>query len=298
MSYRIGIYLKDEKYLKALHDFLSQKATGAEVIALRSLKEFTDQQEGSFRLIIVSTLLNEGLWLRVIPILKKAPHIILLAFPDGPEITEDMAKKYGADRLFRVPFSSGDLLASIQQILAADEQAAEQDQIQPDTLEAMKNLYARLEEMDYYQMFNVEKNSDVDTIKKSYIEMARQNHPDRFRNANPEARKMAYEITKRANEAYSVLSHPNRRKMYEKMQKENPDTKRFDFRLKMKYEENPHDTIHNQQARRFALLAQKAMNEGSFKQALTQLKMANSMEPGNDYILGLMDEVQKKLAAG
>ena len=298
MSYRIGIYLKDEKYLTALYSFLSQKVVGAEVVSLRSLKEFTDQSDDPFRLIIVSTVLTEGIWLRVIPILKKAPHIILLAFPDGPEITEEMAKKYGADRLFRVPFSSGDLLANIQQILAADEQPVDEQQMTPGTLESMKALFEKIETVDYYELFGVTKNADTDTIKKNYIELARQNHPDRFRNASAEARKMAYEITKRANEAYSVLSHPNRRKMYEKMQKEKPETKRFDFRMKMKYEENPHDTIHNQQARRFALLAQKAMTEGSFKQALTQLKMANSMEPGNDYILGLMDEVQKKLAVG
>lgn len=298
MTYRIGIYLKDEKYLTALRDFLNQKVTGAEVMALRSLKEFTDQGDNAFRLIIVSTVLNEGIWLRVIPILKKAPHVILIAFPDSPEITEPMAKKYGAERLFRVPFSSGELLAAIQQIFAAEEQPAANDQIPEGTIESMKALFSRLEDMDYYQLFGVKKDSDIDTIKRNYIELARQNHPDRFRTASAEARKMAYEITKRANEAYSVLSHPNRRKMYEKMQKDKPETKRFDFRMKMRYEENPHDTISNQQARRFALLAQKAMGEGAFKQALTQLKMANSMEPGNDYIIGLIDEVQKKITAG
>ncbi len=298
MSYRIGIYLKDEKYLTALNDFLSQKVAGAEVVALRSLKEFTDHGDNAFRLIIVSTVVTEGIWLRVIPILKKAKHIILLAFPDSPEITEPMAKKYGADRLFRVPFSSGELLATIQQVLAADEQPPAEEQGFDSSIETMKALYGRLEELDYYELFGVAKNASVDLIKKNYIELARQNHPDRFRNSTPEARKMAYEITKRANEAYSVLSHPNRRKMYEKMQKDKPETKRFDFRMKMRYEENPHDTISNQQARRFALLAQKAMGEGAFKQALTQLKMANSMEPGNDYILGLMDEVQKKIAEG
>ncbi|HNT28283.1 MAG TPA: hypothetical protein PKH10_08920, partial [bacterium] len=60
----------------------------------------------------------------------------------------------------------------------------------------------------------------------------------------------------------------------------------------------PHDTIHDKQARRFALLAQKAITEGSLKQAMTQLKMANSMEPGNEYILSLMEDVQKKMNAG
>ena len=82
------------------------------------------------------------------------------------------------------------------------------------------------------------------------------------------------------------------------MRRDDPGIKRFDFRLKMKYEENPHDTIQNKQARRFTLLAQRAMEEKQFKQALTQLKMADSMEPGNDYILGLIEEVKKNMGQG
>lgn len=298
MSYRIGIYLKDEKYLSALSDFLAKKLPDAEVFPFRSLKEFSTVSEGDLRVVIISTLLNEGLWLRAMPALKKSPHILLIAFPDGPEITDDIARKYGADKLFRAPLSSNDLLASIQQILASDEKKEDEAQLPRETVESMQDLFHQIDSLDYYQLFNVTPDTDQEQIKKVYLDLARRHHPDKFRNAPPEVRRIAYEITKRVNEAYSVLSHPNRRKMYEKMKREQPDIKRFDFRLKMRYEENPHDTIHDKQARRFALLAQKAIAEGSLKQAMTQLKMANSMEPGNEYILSLMEDVQKKMQAG
>jgi len=298
MTHHIGIYLRDERYLASLQDFLSRRIPDTEVVAIRSLKEFHAQAERPLTVVIAETQLNEGIWLRVIPVLKRARHIILLAFPGGPEITEEIARKYGAERLFRVPFPSGDLLAAIQVMLGRDEEASADAEASLETVEEMESLYNRLNDLDYYALFNVGPSAEVEEIKKRYIELARRYHPDKFRSTAPEVRTMAYEITKRANEAYSVVSHPNRRKMYDRMRRENAEIKRFDFRLKMKYEENPHDTIVNKQARRFALLAQKAMEEGQFKQALTQLKMADSMEPGNDYILSLIEQAKKGMEQG
>ncbi len=298
MTHNIGIYLRDERYLASLRDFLSRKISDVEVVTIRSLKEFHAEAERPLSVIIAETQLNEGIWLRVIPVLKRARHIILLAFPGGPEITEEIAQKYGAERLFRVPFPSGDLLAAIQQMLERDKEESVGAEAPVETVEEMESLYNRLNDLDYYALFGVDTGAPVEEIKKRYIELARRYHPDKFRNASAEVRTMAYEITKRANEAYSVVSHPNRRKMYDRMRRENPETKRFDFRLKMKYEENPHDTIVNKQARRFVLLAQKAMEEGQFKQAFTQLKMADSMEPGNDYILSLIEQAKKGTGQG
>jgi len=298
MMHRIGIYLKDERYLASLKDFLERKITGAEVVAIKSIKEFNEQADASLTVIIAETQLPEGIWLRLMPVLKRARHIILIAFPGGPEITDEIAKKYGAERLFRVPFPSNDLLAAIQEMIAKDAQEDAVQEASPETVTDMEELFKKLDDLDYYTLFDVSQNADAETIKKHYIAMARKYHPDKFRAALSEVRKMAYEITKRVNEAYSVLSHPNRRKMYDLMRRDNPDVKRFDFRLKMKYEENPHDTIHNKQARRFTILAQKAIEEGQLKQALTQLKMADAMEPGNNYILSLIEEVKTKIEQG
>jgi len=126
--------------------------------------------------------------------------------------------------------------------------------------------------------------------------MARKYHPDKFRNIPADIREKAYDITKRANEAYSVLMNPSRKVIYDKMLKENPDAKRFDFRIKVAYNETPEDTIQNNQARRFAILATKAMEIGDYKSALTQLKMAASMEKNNSYIDRLIEEVTQKIS--
>ena len=66
------------------------------------------------------------------------------------------------------------------------------------------------EKRDYYEVLGVDKNADDATIKKAFRKLAKKYHPD----ANP-GDKEAEARFKECNEAYAVLSDPEKRKAYD-----------------------------------------------------------------------------------
>ncbi|MCS6772758.1 MAG: J domain-containing protein [Anaerolineae bacterium] len=69
-----------------------------------------------------------------------------------------------------------------------------------------------MEYKDYYKILGVDRSADQETIKKAFRKLARQYHPD----ANPGDKK-AEERFKEINEAYEVLSDPEKRKLYDRV---------------------------------------------------------------------------------
>lgn len=69
---------------------------------------------------------------------------------------------------------------------------------------------AMTDKRDYYQVLELSRTASGDEVRRSYRRLARQYHPDL--NAEPEAEERFKEI----NEAYEVLSDPNRRASYDR----------------------------------------------------------------------------------
>ena len=65
---------------------------------------------------------------------------------------------------------------------------------------------------DYYEILGVPKNASQEEIKKAFWELAKKWHPDRV---PPEKKKEAEEKFKEINEAYQVLSDPEKRRIYD-----------------------------------------------------------------------------------
>lgn len=65
---------------------------------------------------------------------------------------------------------------------------------------------------DYYEILGVKKTATADELKKAYRKLAIQNHPDK----HPEAKEEYEKKFKEINEAYSVLSDPQKKAMYDR----------------------------------------------------------------------------------
>ena len=64
---------------------------------------------------------------------------------------------------------------------------------------------------DYYEILGIDKSADEAAIKKAYRKLAKKYHPD-TNAGNPRAEQMFKDIT----EAYSILSDPQKRKLYDR----------------------------------------------------------------------------------
>lgn len=68
---------------------------------------------------------------------------------------------------------------------------------------------------DYYEVLGVNKSSDEGEIKKAYRKAAMKYHPDKFANASDSEKKDAEDKFKEINEAYEILSDPQKKAAYD-----------------------------------------------------------------------------------
>lgn len=69
--------------------------------------------------------------------------------------------------------------------------------------------------MSHYRTLGVAEGADPEEVRRAYLELARQLHPDRWVDASPEERDDAGRRMQEINEAWRVLGNPGRRLAYD-----------------------------------------------------------------------------------
>ncbi|HXK52599.1 J domain-containing protein [Candidatus Nomurabacteria bacterium] len=69
-----------------------------------------------------------------------------------------------------------------------------------------------MEKRDYYEILGISKSASPEEIKSAYRKLAREHHPDMVKDGDKAAAEKRF---KEINEAYQILSEPDKRKMYD-----------------------------------------------------------------------------------
>ncbi|MCU0664126.1 MAG: DnaJ domain-containing protein [Myxococcota bacterium] len=153
-------------------------------------------------------------------------------------------------------------------------------------------IHGVLDKLDYYRLLGVDRSAGVADVKKAFYAIAAKFHPDRNRAADPKVQEALYDIFKRLNEAYRVLSESAKRHAYDEGLAEGTLRLSNESRL-ASVPKTPEETIKSREARQFYMQAEGALQKNNLLQAELHLKLAKAREPGNKAI----EELGAKIAA-
>ena len=83
-------------------------------------------------------------------------------------------------------------------------------------IETVENIHEKIESINYYDLFEIDKQASHDMIKKAYYKSAKEFHPDRhFSLPSIEIKNKLNTIFSKITEAYRILSDPRMRSKYD-----------------------------------------------------------------------------------
>ncbi len=144
---------------------------------------------------------------------------------------------------------------------------------------------SELPRASYYQLLDVARDATEDQVRMAYYRLVARFHPDLYGDAlDAETRGKLVSIYSRLVEAYRCLSSGERRVRYDKALaagklRWTADDERVPGR-------GSEAEVINPKAKQFFRMAQAAIQKGDGKGAVTHLKLALSIEPQNQVILG------------
>ena len=146
----------------------------------------------------------------------------------------------------------------------------------------IRALAGILDELDYYQILEVEPSASSGDIKKAYYKSSRSFHPDANRSLDAEVLSEYERISKRVTEAYCVLRDPRRRKVYDDRDGDLPRMQLAEAQAEHRRVQVEERQGKTPQGRQYFLKAEQDIQRGNAQSAIQNLQMALTFEPYND----------------
>ena len=156
-----------------------------------------------------------------------------------------------------------------------------------------------MDELDYYQLLQVEPDVSVRDLKLAYYKLSRTFHPDANRDLEPQILMGCHRISKVMTEAYCVLRDPRKRKSYD-AHLDSGGGLRIQLaaaRAAHAKTESEKRTGTTPQGKQFLLKAEEDIRRDNLSGAIQNLQMALTFEPGNAGFKELLEEIRKQQEA-
>ena len=160
----------------------------------------------------------------------------------------------------------------------------------------VRALVKLVDELDYYQLLELERAAPASGVKQAYYATSRKLHPDANRHLDGADRDALGRIAKRVSEAYQVLRDQRRRQAYDaqlaggvnRIPLAEADARADKQALDDYLGKTPN-------GRRFFGLARADLDRGDLASAARNLKMALTFEPTNEGFKKKAEEVRLAL---
>lgn len=166
--------------------------------------------------------------------------------------------------------------------------------IEPSEISALARI---LDELDYYELLQVERGAEGSAIKRAYHESSRSFHPDANRHLPGEVFEDARRIAMRISEAYAVLRDPRRRRAYDQRLDAGSEVRiqLTEARAEAGREAAEERAGRTAQGRQFFKLAEAALARRDLVGAANNLQTALTFEPDNTVFREKLAKVRAEL---
>ncbi len=153
-----------------------------------------------------------------------------------------------------------------------------------------------MDELDYYQLLNVDPKATSAEIRRAFHASSRSFHPDANRALDAELLAHCSRISKRMTEAYCVLRDARRRKAYDARRDEGASLRIQLAEAKSAHVERRKAECRGAtaQGRQFHAKAETEIKRGNLTLALQHLQMALTFEPANDGFKSMIAEIRER----